>query len=76
MKILDYGCGPSLPNSISAASKASEIVLADYAVSNREHLQKWVDRDSSARDWTPYIVQTLEGRQFRASADPNHDDTV
>ena len=65
LKILDYGCGPSLPYSISAASKASEIVLADYAVSNREHLQKWVDRDSSARDWTPYfqyIVQTLEGR--------------
>ena len=62
--ILDYGCGPSLPFSISAASKASEIVLADYSAPNREHLQKWMDRDASAHDWTPcfkHVVQTLEG---------------
>ena len=64
LKILDYGCGPSLPYSISAAAKASEIVLADYAKPNREHLQKWLDGGDSAYDWTPhfqYVVQTLEG---------------
>lgn len=64
LQILDYGCGPSLPYSISAASKASEIVLADYSAPNREYLQKWLDRDASAHDWTPcfrHIVQTLEG---------------
>ena len=62
--ILDYGCGPSLPFSISAASKASEIVLAEYSAPNREYLQKWMDRDASAHDWTPWfkhVVQTLEG---------------
>ena len=64
LKILDYGCGPSIPYSISAAPKASEIVLADYAQPNRECLQKWLARDPSAIDWSPYfkyVVQTLEG---------------
>lgn len=64
LKILDYGCGPSLPYSISAASKASEIVLADYNKWNREYLQEWVDRKPSAHNWTPYfkyVVQHLEG---------------
>ncbi len=64
LKVLDYGCGPSLAYSISAASKATEIVLAEYNESNRECLQKWLDGDASAHDWTPYfkyVVQTLEG---------------
>ena len=64
LRILDYGCGPSLPYSISAAARASEIVLADYAKPNREHLQEWLDGGESAHDWTShfqYVVQTLEG---------------
>ena len=61
MKILDYGCGPY---SISAAPKASEIILADYAEPNREYLKRWLTKDPSAQDWSPYfkyVVQTLEG---------------
>ena len=64
LKILDYGCGPSLPCSISAAPKACEIILADYAEPNREYLKRWLAKDPSAQDWSPYfkyVVQTLEG---------------
>ena len=64
LRILDYGCGPSLPFSISAAPKASEIILADYAEPNREYLKRWLAKDPSAQDWSPYfkyVVQTLEG---------------
>ena len=63
LKILDYGCGPSIPYSISAASKASDIILADYADPNREYLKKWLAKDPSLQDWSPYfkyVVQTLE----------------
>ena len=64
LKILDYGCGPSIPYSVSAAPKASEIILADYAEPNREYLKRWLTKDPSAQDWSPYfkyVVQTLEG---------------
>ena len=64
LRVLDYGCGPSLAYSISAASKASEIVLADYAKPNRDYLQEWLDGRDSVHDWTPcfqHVVQTLEG---------------
>jgi hypothetical protein len=65
LKVLDYGCGPSLAYSISAVPKASEIVLADYSKPNKDYLQKWLDGDTfNTFDWTPlfqYVVQTLEG---------------
>ena len=64
MKILGYGCGPSLPYSISAAPKACEIILADYAEPNREYLKRWLAKDPSAQDWSSYfkyVMQTLEG---------------
>ena len=64
LKILDYGCGPSVPSSISAAPKAAEIVWADYSQSCRDFMQAWLDNGVSAFDWTTYfkhIVCTLEG---------------
>ena len=35
LKVLDFGCGPTLANHISASSKAMEIVLAEHAKPNR-----------------------------------------
>lgn len=65
LKILDYGCGPSIGLSISAAFKASELVLADIAEVNREYVRKWLDKDPSICSfWSPffkYVTQTLEG---------------
>ena len=65
VKVLDYGAGPSLIPSIAAASKPSEIVLAEYAESNRKVLHEWLDEDPAAYDWTPhfnYVVRDLEGK--------------
>ncbi len=63
LKILDYGCGPSLANEISATAKASEIVMADYCTPNREFVKKWL-QDPAMYDFSSYfkhVVQNLEG---------------
>ena len=71
VKVLDYGAGPSLIPSIAAASKASEILLAEYAESNCKVLREWLDGDPAAYDWTPhfnYVVRDLEGKGGEAVA--------
>ena len=67
VRVLDYGCGPAVANTISAAGipNVSEIVLAEYTTRNREAVQQWLDKDPSAFNWSlyfKYIVQTLEGK--------------
>ena len=64
LKVLDYGAGPTVLYSISAALQASEIVLSDYTEQNRAALQHWLKDAPEAHDWTPffkYVVQSLEG---------------
>lgn len=64
-KVLDYGTGPVILSLISATRYASEIVLSDIAESNREALWKWLRKDATAFDWSPYfdhVVQRLEGQ--------------
>ena len=65
LKVLDYGSGPVLLATISAATKASEIVLAEYGDKNCEALRQWLNGDSAAYDWSPhfkFVVQELEGK--------------
>ena len=65
VKVLDYGAGPSVALTISAATKASEIVLADYCEESLKFLKKWLNCESDAFDWSPYfayVVQNLEGK--------------
>ena len=65
LKVLDFGSGPVIQHSISAASKASEIVFCDIFPSNREAVQKWLKKDANAFNWSPhfdYVVKTLEGK--------------
>ena len=65
LQVLDYGCGPVLAYDISVAGVGGEIVLAEYAGKCRDAIQKWLDRDPSAWDWSLYIkhvVQTLQGK--------------
>ena len=65
VKVLDYGSGPVMLCTISAAAKASEIVLADYTENNRKCLRQWLNSEPDAFDWSPhfnYVVQDLEGK--------------
>ena len=65
LSILDYGSGPSILTAISAATKASEIVLSDYTENNRAAVRRWLDKAPDAFDWTVpfnYVVKGLEGK--------------
>ena len=68
VKVLDYGAGPIILSAISAATKASEIVLADYTNNNLKYVRQWLNSEPGAFDWSThfnYIVQELEGEGER-----------
>ena len=44
MKVLDYGCGPVLADSICAAGVNAEIVMAENGEGCCNALQDWLDR--------------------------------
>ena len=64
--VLDYGSGPSVRLAISAAVKASEMVLCDFSPANRQALRDWLDNKPDYEfDWGPYfrhVVRELEGK--------------
>ena len=65
LKILEYGTGPVVMNSISAAAHSSELVWSDYSEKNLETLQKWLEKDPTAFNWSPFfdnVVKKLEGK--------------
>ena len=65
LRILDYGTGATIFTSISAATKASEIILSDYSELCRTTLRQWLEGDREAFDWSPYfrhVVKELEGK--------------
>ena len=65
LNVLDYGSGPCVLATISAATKAESIVLSDYAPGNRKMLGEWLTKDPLTFDWTPYfdyVVRQLEGK--------------
>ena len=65
LRILGYGTGPSLHQTVITAAKASEIVVSGYSAENREALRLWLDAaDPAAFDWVPFFrsaIQDLEG---------------
>lgn len=69
-KVLDYSCGPTIANVISASRVATEIVLVEYTKEGRAAIQQWLDKDPNAFNWSPYfkyVVQTLEGETTTAA---------
>ena len=65
VQVLEFSAGPSLSSVISAATKASQIILTDYTESNRKALCQWLNRDNDAFDWSlhfHYVVKKLEGK--------------
>ena len=72
VKVLEYGTGPVIMSTISAALNASEIVLSDHAESNCSALRQWLNGDDDAFDWTPYfnyVVKELEGENEKEVKD-------
>ena len=64
LSVLDYGSGPSVRGVISAATKASEIVLSDYSPTCLQLARDWVDNKEGSFNWDPhfnYVVKDLEG---------------
>ena len=65
LKVLEFGSGPVVMGTISAVTKASEIVLSDLTDKNRQSLRLWLDGSAAAFDWSKhfrYVVQELEGK--------------
>ena len=65
LKILEYGTGPVVMYTISAAAHASELVWSDYSENNLETLRKWLGKDPTAFNWSPFfdnVVKKLEGK--------------
>ena len=64
ISVLDYGSGPSVRGVISAATKASEIVLSDYSPTCLQVARDWVNNKEGSFNWDPhfnYVVKDLEG---------------
>ena len=74
LTVLDYGCGPVIAHSISAAEIESDvkIILAEFTDEGRKEIQQWLDKDPQAWDWSyyfKYIVHTLEGKPITNAQD-------
>ncbi|XP_075909846.1 nicotinamide N-methyltransferase-like isoform X1 [Petromyzon marinus] len=63
-RLLDVGSGPTIYQVLSACESFPEIYLSEYAQSNREELQGWLNCSPDAFDWTSIVqfVCRLEGR--------------
>ena len=61
---LDYGSGPTILPTISAATKASEIVPSNFLLKNRQALQSWLEsKGPHLFDWDDhfrFVVKELE----------------
>ena len=71
LNILDYGTGPVIMTVISAAAKASELVLSDFSLRNLSALRAWLADEPGAFNWTPFfqhVVCDLEGKSVQEAA--------
>lgn len=68
--ILFFGVGPALHHVFLTAPKAKELHLADYLKVNLNEIDSWINFDSHAHDWKPFIRYTLECEGIEPT---NHD---
>jgi hypothetical protein len=62
-KALDFGGGPSLWPSFLLAQYVDTIQFCDYTPGNIQAVQAWLDRSSSAHDWTTFFRYVLQTQQ-------------
>lgn len=58
--VLIFGVGPTLHHVFLAVDKAAEIHLAEYLPANLHEIERWLARDPSAHDWSPFVRYTLQ----------------
>lgn len=63
-RLLDVGSGPIVHRIASASKVFSEIFLSDYAEANRKELQKWLNNDPFALDWSKFIKMTAKFEEY------------
>ncbi|KAM4652792.1 nicotinamide N-methyltransferase-like [Discoglossus pictus] len=61
--LIDIGCGPTIYHLLSACEVFKNIITSDFLPQNTAEVEKWLNKDPSAFDWTPVIkfVCGLEG---------------
>ncbi len=57
---LEFGGGPVLYSVATLVPRAREIHFCDYLAANLDEVQHWLDGETDAFDWTPYIKLVLE----------------
>jgi nicotinamide N-methyltransferase/methyltransferase len=66
-KALDFGGGPSLWLSFLLAQYVDAIQFCDYTEGNLQAVQAWLDRSSTAHDWTTFFRYILREHQTSES---------
>ncbi|XP_053546053.1 nicotinamide N-methyltransferase [Bombina bombina] len=63
--LIDIGTGPSIYQLLSACEAFEEIIATDFTDNNRRELEKWLQKELGAFDWsaTVKIVCELEGNR-------------
>ncbi|KAM4651559.1 indolethylamine N-methyltransferase-like [Discoglossus pictus] len=61
--LIDIGSGPTIYHLLSACGAFKNIITSDFLPQNTAEVEKWLNKDPSAFDWTPIIrfVCNLEG---------------
>ena len=57
--LLDFGCGPTVHHLFPFAGTAATIEVADYLPCNLHAVQRWINGDADAWDWSAFAAHTL-----------------
>ena len=66
-RALEYGGGPALFSSFILAQYVKSIHFTDYTPSNLKAVEKWINEDGDAHDWTDMFEFILQEYQEQAS---------
>lgn len=62
-RLLDVGCGPCVNVAVPASENFDQIVLSDFLQSNLDEVQRWLNGDPQAIDWSDMLNFYAENGQ-------------
>ena len=68
-RLLEFGSGPVIYPAISAVPYVKEIVYADYTEGCRKEINLWLERDSTAHDWTQFFKEVVNGHEGKGEVE-------